>query len=127
MLEELKKAESEARLSLEGYKSVAEKTRRPMIRKVEAEIEEHFGPELRERAAKLNAAIAAVRAEEDRLAKAGNGALYPLGTRFEKWEAPGWGYERGPAEIVAYGVYEIINADSEHPDNIADYSRAEYG
>lgn len=69
----------------------------------------------------------AVVKELDRLARTRTDTQYPVGTKMVKWEVIGWGTPRRFTRTKSFGVTEVTNLDTVHPESMGSWSRAELG
>ena len=97
-----------------------------------AELEAEFGDLLKEAERQYEEAKKAYREELDRVAKSGEGAAYPLGHKFVKWESDGaTRYRRDAVNTYTKtgerAIYEVITSESVVQGNLASYSRPRIG
>ena len=96
--------------------------------RIVAELEVEFGALIKEAERQHEEAKKAYRDELDRVAKSGEGATYPLGQKFVRWQSDQASRYRRDA-VNTYtktgetAVYEVITSESVIPGNMASYSK----
>lgn len=130
-LDRLELTAYEARKARQKVQEVIRAEKAERYAAIAAEIDAAYKSEL-EAAQKCECeAEDAVLTEREKTAQSGIGAKWPVGTKLVEWAHP---YRRygGPsreprARTGRVGVVEAITRQSEHPSNLADYSRAIVG
>lgn len=124
----LQKAKQDAEIAVRGVEAERSAFLAKRRRDAEEEADQQFGARLDAAREMAQAARLAELAEKDRIAKTGEGAPFPLGTKLCKWENKETSrFSRKYAwEKVADGVMEAFTTESDGPANLR-YGAANVG
>lgn len=120
-LSQLQDALNDARASLESVrKEISDEDYRMMRafkEQVAKELASRFGDKFKAAQEAYASAVRAELLERDRIARSGENAKYPVGSKFRQWRTERWQNAKKPTGLI--GIMEIITTDSLHPGNVS--------